>query len=187
MSLRAVVVEDSPTQQAALVRLLEERGDIRVVATAADVDAAVAAVARHRPDVVTMDLDVPGGGGTRAIGRIMADTAVPVLVLSALIDGPAAALAVEALAAGAVDVMPKPATWDAAHADEMRRWARRVAAVPVVRRRSPAPRPAPAPRAGGPVVGVAASTGGPAALSALLRPLRGLEAPVLVVQHIHAS
>src|ERR687889_7578 len=119
--LRVVVVEDSPTQRTALVRVLEGAGDMSVVATAEDCDGAVAAVAANRPDAVTMDLDVPGGSGAGAIRRIMDEHPVPVLVLSALIDGSAAALAVEALAAGAVDATPKPETWDETRAEELRR------------------------------------------------------------------
>jgi two-component system chemotaxis response regulator CheB len=59
--------------------------------------------------------------------------------------------------------------------------------VPVVSRRSRSRERAPRPRHGSSVVGVAASTGGPAALVALLRALSGIPAPVLVVQHIHPS
>src|SRR3712207_3490052 len=111
--LRVVVVEDSPTQRTALVRLLEGGGDMTVVATAEDCDSALAAGAANRPDAVTMDLDVPGGSGAGAIRRIMDQHPVPVLVLSALIDSRHEALAVDALAAGAVDATPKPAVWDA--------------------------------------------------------------------------
>ncbi len=202
--LPIVVVEDSPTQRAALVRVLEGDGDIRVVATAEDVDGAVRTVDEHRPGAVLMDLGLPGGGGVAAIARIMASQPVPVLALSALIADRDAGLAVEALAAGAVDVLPKPERWDEAETTDLRRRLRRVARVPVVRRRPPAARTAEAgpdvtahgearptaprePASAGVVVGVVASTGGPAALVALLQALAGVPVPVLVVQHIHPS
>ena len=185
--VRLVLVEDSATQRAYLARVLEGDGDITVVAQAEDGDAAVAAVARHRPDVVTMDLDLPGHSGHDAIARIMAETPTPILVLSGVIDANSAAPAVAALAAGAVDALPKPLRWDAAAERGLRRQVRTVASVPVVGRRRRA-RAAPARRGGaGPVVGIAASTGGPAALATLLRVLPPIHAPVLVVQHIHPS
>ena len=173
--VRLVLVEDSATQRAHLARVLQADGDIVVVAEVADADAAVAAVARQRPDVVTMDLDLPGSGGQDAIARIMAETPTPILVLSGLIDGVGRRPAVAALAAGAVDALPKPARWDEEAERRLRRQVRTVAAVPVV-----GPPPAGARRRrrgrrararGGPVVGIAASTGGPAALAALLRAL----------------
>jgi two-component system, chemotaxis family, protein-glutamate methylesterase/glutaminase len=183
--LRAVLVEDSRVQRAHLSRVLQEEGDILVVAEAADVEAAVRAVVEHRPDVVTMDLDLPGGGGRVAIEQIMSDSPTPVLVLSGLIDDAQAQPAVEALAAGAVDAMPKPLRWSPKDERELRRTARRVAGVRVVGRHPAARRRIAA--AGDPVIAVAASTGGPAALTTLLRGLEGVEAPVLVVQHIHPA
>jgi two-component system chemotaxis response regulator CheB len=187
--LRLVLVEDSATQRAHLARVLQANGDIVVVAEVGDADAAVAAVARQRPDVVTMDLDLPGSGGQDGIARIMAETPTPILVLSGLIDGVGAAKAVAALAAGAVDALPKPARWDEEAERQLRRQVRTVASVPVVgRRRRRAAEPGPAhPREQRAVVGVAASTGGPAAVAALLRALPAVPAPILLVQHIHPS
>jgi two-component system chemotaxis response regulator CheB len=187
--IRLVLVEDSATQRAALVRVLEAEGDIAVVAEAADADAAVEEVARLRPQVVTMDLDLPGGGGQGAITRIMAETPTPILVLSGVIDTAGAPPAVAALAAGAVDALPKPRTWTEETARALRRQVRTVASVPVVgrRRRAAAPARRPSRGNGMPVIGLAASTGGPATLMAVLRALPLLPAPVLVVQHIHPS
>jgi two-component system chemotaxis response regulator CheB len=187
--LRLVLVEDSDTQRAHLARVLQAGGDIVVVAEVSDADAAVTAVARRRPDVVTMDLDLPGSGGQDGIARIMAETPTPILVLSGLIDGVGAARAVEALAAGAVDALPKPVRWDDEAERQLRRHVRTVASVPVVgrRRRRAAEAAAGEPKAPGAVVGIAASTGGPAALAALLRALPPISAPILLVQHIHPS
>jgi two-component system chemotaxis response regulator CheB len=187
--IRLVLVEDSATQRAALVRVLEAEGDIAVVAEAGDADAAVDEVARLRPQVVTMDLDLPGGGGQGAITRIMAETPTPILVLSGVIDTAGAPPAVAALAAGAVDALPKPPAWTEESARGLRRQVRTVASVPVVGRRRRAAAPARRVSRGGatPVIGIAASTGGPAALMAVLRGLPLLPAPVLVVQHIHPS
>jgi len=188
--IRLVLVEDSATQAAHLARVLQADGDITVVAQVADGDRAVEAVAHHRPDVVTMDLDLPGAGGEDAIERIMSGTPTPILVLSGVIDGSGSAQAVAALAAGAVDALPKPQRWDEATERALRRQVRTVASVPVVGRRRRPTRTAPLRQATGghgPVVAIAASTGGPAALAELLRALPAVPAPLLVVQHIHAS
>ena len=190
--MKAVLVEDSTVQAAALAQMIEADGDIEVVATAADASAAADAVAQLRPDVVALDLDIPGGGGQHAIERIMSEAPTPILIVSGVIDSAQAPPAIRALAAGAVDALPKPTEWRAADADELRRHLRRVGRVPVIRRRPPArvpvdPRPVPSAVATGAVVAVAASTGGPAALSTLLTGMTGCEARILVVQHIHPA
>jgi two-component system chemotaxis response regulator CheB len=189
-----VLVEDSPTQARAIARMLEADGDLQVVATATTATEAIEAVVRHRPDLAVMDLDIPHGGGALAIDRIMRMAPTPILVLSGTIDGSAAPAAVGALAVGAVEAMPKPRAWTPAHAADLRRLARRVRGIPVIARRRRIERPQPAAplrrepgRRNGTVIGIAASTGGPAAVATVLTGLRGLGAPVLIVQHIHPS
>src|SRR5688500_4601431 len=123
--VRAVLVEDSDVQAVALSRMLEADGDIVVVATAADARAAAERVAQHRPDVVTMDQDIHGGG-QRAIEQIMVETPTPILVVSGVVDSARAAPAMQAMAAGAVDAFPKPRVWGEHDARELRRQVRRV-------------------------------------------------------------
>jgi two-component system chemotaxis response regulator CheB len=189
MPVRVLVVEDSVTQAHALVRMLEAGGAIEVVATAADGPQAVGRTQALRPDVVTMDLDIPGGGGQAAIDAIMSATPTPIIVVTGLVGDAAAPVALEALAAGALEVIPKPPEWTTAAADDLRRRVKRAATVPVIgrRRRGPVP-PVDPPRAHTrAIVGIAASTGGPAAVAGLVGALAGVRAPLLVVQHIHAS
>jgi len=183
--VRVVVVEDSPVQRAHLVEVLEAERDIAVVGQAGDPVEAAALVHRLRPDVVTMDLGLPGEGGLGAIEQIMADLPTPILVLSARVTRAGSAAAVESLLAGAVEALPKPERWDAEAARQVRCRVRLLSRVTVVahprgRRRPPAPDPHRAPP-----VAIAASTGGPAALAEILPCLGGLAVPVLVVQHLH--
>jgi two-component system chemotaxis response regulator CheB len=184
-AVRVVVVEDSPVQRAHLVDVLQAEDDIAVIGQASDPAEAVALVRRLRPDVVTMDLGLPGDGGLGAIEQIMADLPTPILVLSARVTRAGSAEAVESLLAGAVEALPKPERWDAEAERQVRCRVRLLSGVTVVahprgRRRPPFPDPYRAPP-----VAIAASTGGPAALAELLPRLGGLAVPVLVVQHLH--
>ena len=121
----------------------------------------------------------------------MADTPTAILVVSASVGGPQSASTIEALVGGALDALPKPAHWTADKEAQFRRSVRNLAKVPVIRHlrgraRSIAARAGrTAPATTPPVVALAASTGGPAALAQVLAGLAGLAAPVLVVQHIH--
>jgi two-component system chemotaxis response regulator CheB len=115
---------------------------------------------------------------------------VPILVLSGIIDGADAQPAVEALAAGAIDALPKPLRWTAEDERELRRTVRDIARVQIPGHPAPDTPVTVRPQRTAhqnPIVGIAASTGGPAALTALLRGLEASAAPILVVQHIHAA
>ena len=103
---RVLICDDSRTFAAALERLLEHEGDLDVVGVAASAEEALAAVPRLRPQLVTMDVELPGMDGIEATRRILADHGVPVVVVSghAPRDSERAAAA---LGAGALDALPK--------------------------------------------------------------------------------
>ena len=105
-AIRAVVVDDSQFMRTVIADLLEEAG-VDVVDTAANGEAGLEAVREHRPDVVTMDLKMPGMGGIEAVDRIMTDCRTPVLVLSAHAED-GAEETFEAMDRGAVDFFEKP-------------------------------------------------------------------------------
>jgi two-component system chemotaxis response regulator CheB len=147
-----------------------------------------------RPDVVTMDVRMPRLGGLDAIRRIMSRAPTPVIVVTAEATEDEQRLGFEALRAGAVEVLPKPRRAGPGsferQAEAIRAAVRAVAGADLSapRRRV---RAAAAPR-GEPgrarVVGIAASTGGPAALASVLAPLPAdYPLPILVVQHIAAG
>lgn len=197
---RVVVVEDSLVQRAKLVAVLESDGDIEVVGEATTAVEAIALVASLRPDVVTLDLNIPDGGGQYALEQIMAHTPTPILVLSSTVSDRTSAPAVEALVGGALLAVPKPTRWTADFESELRRNVRMIRSVPVIRHMRGRLRGAPptspptahaAHRRTTPmescVVAIAASTGGPPALATVLQGLSNLAAPVLIVQHIHAD
>jgi two-component system chemotaxis response regulator CheB len=201
--IRVVIADDSALFRAVLKSALEADGGIKVVGTASDGDEAVAAVLRHEPDLVTMDVVMPGRGGEEAIREIMRRRPTPVLVVSSLERND---IVFRMLAAGALDVVAKPDGTPRALAALVRK-AKEVAAARQSLRgarpragRPPPPAPAaapPTPRASprpvvratpgessAPLVVIASSAGGPAALEKLLPTLPALDVPIVVVQHI---
>ena len=202
--IRVLVVEDSLTMRHHLRASLARDPELEVVGEAADGAAAVEACARLRPDVVTMDIMLPGMNGLAATEHIMADTPTPILVVSSA-DRHELFNTYDALAAGAVDALEKPrgddsdATWGQRLCYAVRLVSRirvithprakmhgRRAVAPAV----PLPVPAVLPEPAAPlsVIAVGASTGGPGAITELLQGLpSAVDTPVLVVQHIAAS
>jgi two-component system chemotaxis response regulator CheB len=183
-----VVVENSASQRAQLVRLLQAEGDITVVGQASNATDAVSLIEHHRPNVVTVDLDIAEGGGQFVIEHVMANTPTPILVLSAAVQNEKSENAVQALVGGALVALPKPVKWTEKDESHIRRTIRSINRVPVIRHprgrlRSPVRKVDI--RRGQRVVAIAASTGGPASLAKLLSDLAGLRAPVLIVQHLH--
>jgi len=137
-----------------------------------------------QPDVVVVDAGLPADEGFTAGQDIMAFRPTPILVLAGAGGGKEA---FRALAMGALDVMPRPAAGREGFARELLHRLKLLAGVRVIqhvrgRRHKKRERAAPA---GPPVVGIAASLGGPRALAILLKGLpRDLPAPVCLVPHI---
>jgi two-component system, chemotaxis family, protein-glutamate methylesterase/glutaminase len=193
--LRLVLVDDSLVCRELLRELLEAEGDVAVVATEEDGLAGLDAVGRLRPDLVLLDLRMPGMDGLTLVERIMAEAPTPILVITADPAGASREGVFEAVRRGALDVARKPDARDEAAAAALRRRVRELASIPVVRhmtrrRESAAPpaisTPPPAPgKKRVTVIGMAASAGGPSALVAVLKALpKGFVAPIAIVQHL---
>jgi two-component system chemotaxis response regulator CheB len=189
-----LICEDSRFYAAALRQTLEQDGQITVVAVCGSAEEAISALPRIQPDLVTMDIELPGMDGLQAVEQIMSSRPLPILVLSAHV-GPGSGKAGAALAAGALEAVDKgdldlrdPAgaagsafrrrvvLLSRAHVIHHPRGHLRVgSAIPGGSRRAS-------------VIGICASTGGPQTLA---RMLAGLPAdypiPLLVVQHIAAG
>ena len=103
-----MVVEDSPTVRMLLVYLLGENSDIEVIGQASDGLQAVEMASRLRPDLITMDVNMPNMDGLEATRRIMAQTPTAILLVTSHAVSQEVKAAFEALKAGALDVMPKP-------------------------------------------------------------------------------
>ena len=103
--IRIVLADDHPVVRSGYLRLLEQTGDIRVVAEASDGDAAYAAFIAHQPDVMVSDLSMPGGGGLDLIRRVLARDALARLLVVSMHDSPL--LVRRALEAGARGYLTK--------------------------------------------------------------------------------
>jgi two-component system chemotaxis response regulator CheB len=189
--VRALVVDGSTAARARVARILERDGDIVVVGQAGSGADAIDLAHELRPDIVTLDLYPPDGGGRRVIEQIMAQVPTPILALSHDDDDRGSPAVVEALVAGALDALPKPEHWTDDEEAQLRRTVRLLNKVHVIRhpRGGRAASLTSTSRAASPhgrhVVAIAASTGGPSALAIVLAGLGGSVAPVLVVQHLH--
>ena len=201
--IRVLVVDDSPTSRLLLVEILRADDEIEVVGQAADGFEAVEMVKRLRPDIVTMDVQMPRLDGFAATKRIMVETPTPILITTS-IDPRALSVSLEAVRMGALAVQAKPgdplAPGFDEEARELVRQVKAMSRVKVVRHyeREPALPPATPwgattnnrgaaafPGEHAEVVAIAASTGGPAALHRILTTLRAdFPVPILVVQHI---
>lgn len=137
--LRVLVVDDSETQRAILAALFNADPGLSVIAQAASGQEALRYAATLHPDVITIDLRMPGLDGIEATRLIMQETPTPVVMIAAGISPDDRQLVSAALAAGVLAILPKPmpGSRGAAAAAELVATVRRMAGVRVIRRWSP--------------------------------------------------
>lgn len=141
----------------------------------------VAGTRRQRPDVVLVDLGGVADEALTAMAEMMVERPVPMLALySPNGHGDSQGKAIQV---GAVETMPRPAVWTAAHAEAVCERIRVLRGVAVMPRRKPPVRQDRR-SARGRIVAIGASTGGPTALATVLAGLGGLPAAILIVQHL---
>ena len=105
--MRVVVVDDSAIVRKLLVDGLKHEPGIEVVGTAADPYQARDLIVRLEPDVITLDIEMPRMDGLSFLRKLMEHRPMPVIIISSLTQR-GSATAIEALRAGAIDVIPKP-------------------------------------------------------------------------------
>lgn len=193
--IKVLVVEDSPVVQQLLTHVIDGDRRLRVVGVAADAVEAVRKIHALHPDVVTMDIRLPHMNGFEATRWIMREHPLPIVVVASNVDDKSLNISMNALRAGALSVVAKPAGTGRADYDAVaehlctqlvimseikvvRQIARGVGAKPLKALASPRPVD---------MVALVASTGGPGAISRILGDLpAGFAAPVVVVQHMGA-
>jgi two-component system chemotaxis response regulator CheB len=200
--LRALVVDDSAVAREVLATVLRSEGFD--VTTASNAAMAATRIEQQSPDVLLLDIEMPGQSGLDFLGDLMRRQPMPVVICSGIAQ-PGAVAAIRALELGAVDVIPKPTLGIRALADgagaHLGRVMRAAAAAGARIRGSAAQRSAPvmAARAAkltpvgitggigawqGRAILVGASTGGTDAVRELLIALPPTSPPVVIVQHM---
>ncbi|MEW5728814.1 MAG: chemotaxis-specific protein-glutamate methyltransferase CheB [Pseudomonadota bacterium] len=194
--IRVLIVEDSAVVRTLLEHAIGADARLWVVGCAGNGEEALRLIRELDPDVVTMDIRLPGMDGFEVTRRIMRDHPLPIVVVASNVDDAALGISMNALRAGALAVVEKPpgtgrADYDriAGHLCTQLAIMSQVKVVRLRRRPEPqAPPPAPAARHGEySLVAIVASTGGPGVLARLLGGLPpDFQLPLVVLQHIGA-
>lgn len=190
--IRALVVDDSALVRSILRAGLSADPEIEVVATARDPYEARDFLVREKPDVMTLDVEMPRMDGVTFLKKFMAVLPTPTVVLSSL-TARGTKLCVEALEAGAVDVVAKPTAGVAGGLDgmmeDLRRRVKAAARVRVVARAAevtPVNEQALS-ESTDRVIALGASTGGVAALTRILPAFPRGTPGIVLVQHMPAG
>jgi two-component system, chemotaxis family, protein-glutamate methylesterase/glutaminase len=203
--IRVLLAEDSPTVRLLLLRLINDAPGLRVVGEARNGQEAVELTEKLRPDVISMDIRMPGMDGLEATRQIMARCPTPIVMVSGVLESEID-LSFQAIQAGALAVIPKPPSRDEpAFRAQQRRLTSTLTAmagVSLVRRWGKPTEPLPEnsvsgnrpPGTGQPgriretpieLLAIGASAGGPSALSTFLGSLPAdLPIPIVIVQHL---
>lgn len=194
MAIRVLIVDDSPLMRALLQHRLEREADIVVAGTAADAAEARQMIKALDPDVVTLDIEMPGMDGLSFLEKIMALRPTPVILVSGATEAGASATArglqlgaVGCIAKSQLRVRPSEAVDDCPLVEMVREAARVRLALPPSRPspRAASPAPSPATAELPNVIVIGASTGGVEALHTLLASFPADCPPTLIVQHIN--
>lgn len=196
--IRAVVIDDSAYNRVTLTRVLQAGGDVQVVATAINGEDGIKQVLRFRPDVITLDLEMPVLDGFAFLRWVMANVPTPVIVVSSRTSDRSV---FKALELGALDFVVKPGgrvsprleeieselLGKVRHANETRMENLRTR---IRDEESPRIQTGKVSSLGVPqidVIVIGTSTGGPPALQSLLRATPLLPASFVVAQHMPAN
>ncbi len=195
-SIRVLVVDDSVTVRKRLVEVLSGDPEIRIAGEAGDGKTAIEMCLRSRPDVVTLDMQLPVLSGLAVTEYIMAYCPTPILIVSASTNRGELYKTYDALAAGALDVLEKAGggerdgAWERSFLSAVK-LVSRVKVITHMRGRlgriASLPSVSPVVDHPGPyrLVAIGASTGGPAAVLQILKDLpSGFPIPILIVIHI---
>jgi two-component system chemotaxis response regulator CheB len=193
--IRALVIDDSAYNRVTISRMLESHRDIKVVATAVNGEDGIKQVMRHRPDVITLDLEMPVMDGFAFLRWLMRNLPTAVIAVSSRSSDRSV---FKALELGALDFIAKPGGRVSPRLEEIQKdlVAKVLQVVELrmdnLRQRTegeevlgPEPEPPIQPSAEGvELVVMGCSTGGPPALQHIFQSMPPLPVPVVVAQHM---
>lgn len=193
--ITVLIVDDSKSEQQFLKRVLTRDQNIEVVGTVSDGRAAISAAASLSPNVITMDLNMPGMNGLEVTRHIMGSKPIPIIIVTGDRSMTSAENAFKLVDAGAVGFVDKPSAFnETAHDDmckQLCRLVRTMAHVKLVQRKSMSGDEKPfrilPPVQSKPIdyIVIGASTGGPAVLKYLVETIAvPVPVPILLVQHM---
>jgi len=195
VSVRALVIDDSAYNRVTITRMLESDTRIKVVATAVNGEDGIKQAMKHKPDVITLDLEMPIMDGFAFLRWLMANLPTAVIVVSSRASDRSV---FKALELGALDFIAKPGGRVSPRLEEIQRdlTAKVLEVMNVrldnLRRRAEELVETPATTADQPLVcaggidliAIGCSTGGPPALQQLFQALPLLPVPIVVAQHM---
>lgn len=186
--IRVLVVEDSLLFRELLVRNLSLDPDIEVVASAVDPFAARDAIIKYKPDVMTLDIELPKMNGLDFLRKLIPQYPIPVIVISSLSDK-----VFDALNAGAVDFVPKPNLTDRGSLEEFIKTELpdkiKIASVAKLGANRPKTLqtislPELSGKCGADIIAIGASTGGTEAIATVLQQFKKDIPGTVIVQHM---
>jgi two-component system chemotaxis response regulator CheB len=188
--IRVLIVDDSAIVRKILTEALAGEPDLEVVGSAPDPYVARDKILALRPDVITLDIEMPRMDGLTFLKKLMHFHPLPAVVISSLAQ-PSCRAAVQALELGAVEVLAKPGgPYSVGELRQTLAAKIRAAAAARVRRAGPGPEAAPlatsppAPLPPDTVIAIGASTGGTEAIASVLTRLPQSTPGIVITQHI---
>src|SRR5689334_13285637 len=184
--IRTLIVDDSPTMRALIAATLRRDSGITVIGQAGNPQEARAAIKALDPDVITLDIDMPGMNGLEFLEKLMRLRPMPVVMISTLTARGAEAT-LKALALGAVECVEKPQRGEGF--DNLAGAIHTAAAARVrpAGETRPSGPPVPFRGAAGVIIGIGASTGGVEALGTVLAGFPPNCPPTVITQHIRPA
>lgn len=199
--IKVLIVDDSPTTAKYLAEIFTSDPDFSVIGIAHDGIEGIRMAGEMRPDIISMDFNMPDLNGIAATRKIMSTCPTPIVIVSSLYDKYAIAMSFKSLEAGALAILPTPPSRISPEfpqrKQELLKTFKAMAEVKVIRRIAPAPAlfPTASAMASGamPVVSakeirliaIGASTGGPQVIHDILSHLpTSFWVPIVIVQHI---
>ncbi|MGA7237350.1 MAG: chemotaxis response regulator protein-glutamate methylesterase [Bryobacteraceae bacterium] len=185
--IRVLIVDDSAIVRRILSDALSSAGDIEVAGTAPDPYVARDKILALKPDVLTLDIEMPRMDGLTFLRKLMQFHPMPAVIISSLAQKNCSA-ALDAMAFGAVEVLAKPG--GPYSVGELRlTLADKIRAAALAKRRNVEEMPQPVPIAAGAftpgaVIAIGASTGGTEAIAAIMKSIPRDAPPIVIAQHI---